>query len=263
MRLADFEAMVARMSGEVPREFLAGVGEIVVSPRTLPHPERPGIFTLGECIPLPSRRRHGARRASRAGSCCITARSPRSPGSRPASTGARRRSRPSPTSSGTTSSGAPARPTSRSWTGRSSRTTPGRTARPSTRRFFLAGAPVARRRLAGRRRRVSRPHRRRRARTRADPLGRAASTWCRVPRRRHAAGVSGAGGRRPMPPAGELVLVLRRKPGVLALLRPAKRYHAVVRVAEPSRLSSRHRARRGRGTEPASLSLDAPWCTRS
>jgi zinicin-like metallopeptidase len=54
MRLADFEAMVVRMAGEVPREFLDGVAEIVVSPRTVPHPERPGIFTLGECIPLPS-----------------------------------------------------------------------------------------------------------------------------------------------------------------------------------------------------------------
>lgn len=53
MRLADFEAMVVRMAGEVPREFLDGVAEIVVSPRTVPHPERPGIFTLGECIPLP------------------------------------------------------------------------------------------------------------------------------------------------------------------------------------------------------------------
>jgi hypothetical protein len=54
MRLSDFEAMVVRMAGEVPREFLDGVGEIVVSPRTVPHTERPGIFTLGECIPLPA-----------------------------------------------------------------------------------------------------------------------------------------------------------------------------------------------------------------
>ena len=54
MRLSDFEAMVVRMAGEVPREFLDGVGEIVVSPRTVPHPERPGIYTLGECIPLPA-----------------------------------------------------------------------------------------------------------------------------------------------------------------------------------------------------------------
>jgi Zincin-like metallopeptidase len=53
MRLSDFEAMAVRLAGEVPREFLDGVAEIVVSPRTLPHPDRPGIFTLGECIPLP------------------------------------------------------------------------------------------------------------------------------------------------------------------------------------------------------------------
>ena len=37
MRLSDFEAMVVRMAGEVPREFLDGVGEIVVSPRTVAH----------------------------------------------------------------------------------------------------------------------------------------------------------------------------------------------------------------------------------
>ena len=54
MRLSDFEAMVVRIAGEVPREFLEGVGEIIVSPRTVPHPERPGIYTLGECIPLPA-----------------------------------------------------------------------------------------------------------------------------------------------------------------------------------------------------------------
>lgn len=54
MRLSDFEAMVVRMAGEVPREFLDGIAEIVVSPRTLPHPDRPGIYTLGECIPLPA-----------------------------------------------------------------------------------------------------------------------------------------------------------------------------------------------------------------
>ena len=45
MRLSDFEAMVVGMAGEVPREFLDGVAEIVVSPRAVPHPERPGIFT--------------------------------------------------------------------------------------------------------------------------------------------------------------------------------------------------------------------------
>jgi hypothetical protein len=54
MRLADFESMVVRLTGQVPREFLEGVAEIVVSPRAVPHPDRPGIYTLGECIPLPA-----------------------------------------------------------------------------------------------------------------------------------------------------------------------------------------------------------------
>jgi hypothetical protein len=53
MRLADFEGMVRRMADEVPREFLQGIAEIAVSPRTVPHPTRPDTFTLGECIPLP------------------------------------------------------------------------------------------------------------------------------------------------------------------------------------------------------------------
>ena len=37
---------------EVPDEFLNGVAEVVVSPRTVVHPERAEVFTLGECIPL-------------------------------------------------------------------------------------------------------------------------------------------------------------------------------------------------------------------
>jgi hypothetical protein len=53
MRLADFEGMVRRMADEVPREFLQGIAEIVVSPRTVPHPTRSDIYTMGECIPLP------------------------------------------------------------------------------------------------------------------------------------------------------------------------------------------------------------------
>lgn len=46
--------MVRRMAGEVPAEFLQGIAEIAVSPRTVPHPSRAEIFTLGECIPLPA-----------------------------------------------------------------------------------------------------------------------------------------------------------------------------------------------------------------
>ena len=53
MRLPDFEALVARLTAEVPTEFLEGIVEIVVSPRTVPHPERSEIWTLGECIPIP------------------------------------------------------------------------------------------------------------------------------------------------------------------------------------------------------------------
>ena len=53
MRLADFESMVRRLCEEVPPGFFEGIAEVVVSPRTVPHPERPEIYTLGECVPLP------------------------------------------------------------------------------------------------------------------------------------------------------------------------------------------------------------------
>ena len=53
MRLSDFEAMVRRLCHEVPEHFFDGIAEVVVSPRTVPHPERDDVFTLGECIPLP------------------------------------------------------------------------------------------------------------------------------------------------------------------------------------------------------------------
>ncbi len=53
MRRADFETMIRAMADEFPPEFLEGVAEITVSPRTVPHPDREGIWTLGECIPLP------------------------------------------------------------------------------------------------------------------------------------------------------------------------------------------------------------------
>ena len=53
MEAADFEAMVRRMCAEVPEGYFDGVTEVVVSPRAVPHPVRDGIFTMGECIPLP------------------------------------------------------------------------------------------------------------------------------------------------------------------------------------------------------------------
>jgi hypothetical protein len=54
VRLSDFETMVRRFADEVPADFLEGVAEITVSPRAVPHPDRAEIYTLGECIPLPS-----------------------------------------------------------------------------------------------------------------------------------------------------------------------------------------------------------------
>jgi hypothetical protein len=54
MRLSDFETMVACLADDVPAEFLQGIAEIAVSPRTVPHPSRDEIYTLGECIPLPA-----------------------------------------------------------------------------------------------------------------------------------------------------------------------------------------------------------------
>lgn len=44
--------MVARFEREIPEEFQGGVVAIEVSPKTVPHPTRAEIYTLGECIPL-------------------------------------------------------------------------------------------------------------------------------------------------------------------------------------------------------------------
>jgi hypothetical protein len=51
VRRRDFEAMVRRMAGELPPEFTAGIVEIAVTGKTVPHPVREGVYTLGECIP--------------------------------------------------------------------------------------------------------------------------------------------------------------------------------------------------------------------
>ena len=52
MRFSDFRALVVRLQGEVPREYLEGIADIEVSPMAVPHPVRADIYTLGECIPL-------------------------------------------------------------------------------------------------------------------------------------------------------------------------------------------------------------------
>ena len=54
MRFSDFEAMIAGMSSELPAEYLDGIAEITVSRKTVPHPIRADVYTLGECIPLPA-----------------------------------------------------------------------------------------------------------------------------------------------------------------------------------------------------------------
>lgn len=54
MRYADFELLARRLWREVPREFLDGVSGLEVSRKTLPHPARADVYTMGECVPLPT-----------------------------------------------------------------------------------------------------------------------------------------------------------------------------------------------------------------
>src|SRR5256885_10780582 len=51
-RLDDFRAMIDRLARAMPPEFSDGIVAIEVSPKTLPHPRRGDVYTLGECIPL-------------------------------------------------------------------------------------------------------------------------------------------------------------------------------------------------------------------
>jgi len=46
--------MIQRLAAKVPGFFYQGVAEVVVSPRVVPHPTRADIYTMGECIPLPA-----------------------------------------------------------------------------------------------------------------------------------------------------------------------------------------------------------------
>ena len=52
MQFSDFRSLVERLQREIPPEFQGGVVAIEASPKTLPHPVRGDIYTLGECIPL-------------------------------------------------------------------------------------------------------------------------------------------------------------------------------------------------------------------
>jgi hypothetical protein len=52
LKFADFRTMVDRLAREVPAEFRDGIVAIEVSSKTVPDPVRGGVYTLGECIPL-------------------------------------------------------------------------------------------------------------------------------------------------------------------------------------------------------------------
>lgn len=40
------------MANDIPPDYLDGIVAIDVSPRTVPHPVREGVYTLGECVPV-------------------------------------------------------------------------------------------------------------------------------------------------------------------------------------------------------------------
>jgi len=52
VRFDDFRSLVDRLAREVPPEFCEGIVAIDVSVKTLPHPVRGDVYTLGECVPL-------------------------------------------------------------------------------------------------------------------------------------------------------------------------------------------------------------------
>ena len=52
MDFPEFERLVRRLARDIPEEYLAGVVAVDVSPKTIPHPTRADVYTLGECIPL-------------------------------------------------------------------------------------------------------------------------------------------------------------------------------------------------------------------
>lgn len=51
MRYPDFQALIATLARDVPAHFLDGIEGIDVTPKTVPHPVRAEVYTLGECVP--------------------------------------------------------------------------------------------------------------------------------------------------------------------------------------------------------------------
>lgn len=52
MQYDEFERLIRHLAADVPARYLVGIATIDVSPRTLPHPTRADVYTLGECIPI-------------------------------------------------------------------------------------------------------------------------------------------------------------------------------------------------------------------
>jgi hypothetical protein len=52
VRLDDFQQLVERLLKQVPPTYLDGVVAVEVSPKTVPHPVRGDVYTLGQCTPL-------------------------------------------------------------------------------------------------------------------------------------------------------------------------------------------------------------------
>ena len=52
MRLDAFRTLVRQLADAVPKHYLDGIAAVDVSPRTVPHPQHPDVYTLGECVPV-------------------------------------------------------------------------------------------------------------------------------------------------------------------------------------------------------------------
>ncbi|MGH7674647.1 MAG: metallopeptidase family protein [Gemmatimonadales bacterium] len=52
MRFDDFQTLIERLVREVPPDYLDGIAAVEVSSKTVPHPVRADVYTMGECIPL-------------------------------------------------------------------------------------------------------------------------------------------------------------------------------------------------------------------
>ena len=50
MKFAAFRAIAERAFEEIPERFKTGIEGLIVSHAVVPHPDLPGIYTLGECI---------------------------------------------------------------------------------------------------------------------------------------------------------------------------------------------------------------------